>query len=734
MFILDIYSQKEDKEIKFNIFKVDKNRNTKLYGDTLSYHLLVREKDVREFLNEISNIKITRKYKDYNNDDVLEITFKSKESYKSALTLLKERSATLYEYDLNADLRYLIEKDIHILTSDPFYPFNEIYLDIETIDDTIVLVSLYSNNLKKVLVLGKKIKSKVPCEFFSTEKELITRLLEILQNNKYNLILGWNVIDFDFRTIIERCKEHKIEFKINNFGFESKSRFVKDFFRESSITTPGTLIIDIITLIRINNIRFKDYKLDTVAKEVLGNGKTTNFKDKEKEIKKLYETDLSRLIEYNFNDSLLAAKIVEKLNLLRLIYEKSVITNTIIRKLNSPIAILDVMYLKRLHKRGYVGNTIHSFTNATKIEGAYVIPPKPGFYKNVLVFDFKSIYPTIIMTFNIDPFTFNKVDGKTIKAPNGAIFSQKVRGILPEIIEKIFKEREKAKKEKNKIKSYTLKIIINSFYGAMGSPKCRFYNPLVAGAITSFGRFFIKLIKMYLEEEGYKVIYGDTDSVFIQVNRYKKGVEKEIEKKANEFLKDYIEENYGVKSYLKLEYEKRFEKFFIASKKRYVGRTSEGEILFTGLEAIRGDWTELAKNFQKEFITQVFEGKGKKEIFEFIKEYIQNLKSGKLDSLLVYKKKITKPLSEYTKTTPPHVKAARQIKGFSGKIVEYVMTKEGPLHYELVSKDTKYDYDHYIEKQLRGAIDDFLNALGWNFEDALSEDKQKTLKSFFGNA
>jgi len=177
---------------------------------------------------------------------------------------------------------------------------------------------------------------------------------------------------------------------------------------------------------------------------------------------------------------------------------------------------------------------------------------------------------------------------------------------------------------------------------------------------------------------------------------------------------------------------KIFSKFFIASKKRYVGYDEiSKELKYVGMEAIRGDWTNLAQNFQRELVDLIFEGKNKEKIEKFILDYVNNLKTGKYNDLLIYTKKITKPLALYTKTTPPHVRAAREVPNFAGKIVKYVMTKDGPKHINILKEPIKYDYDHYIEKQLNGVADDLLEAFGVDFNKVTQGTKQNSLNRFF---
>ena len=158
------------------------------------------------------------------------------------------------------------------------------------------------------------------------------------------------------------------------------------------------------------------------------------------------------------------------------------------------------------------------------------------------------------------------------------------------------------------------------------------------------------------------------------------------------------------------------------AKKRYAGLI-DGKLDITGMEAVRGDWTPLAKKFQEALLMRVFMGR---KVEDFVFNFIKDLKSGKFDDLLVYKKGLQKSLDEYTKTTPPHVKAARKLKNFKGYIVRYVYTTEGVEPIELIKGN--YDYEHYINKQLKPIADSILSFINLKFEDMLSG--QRSLKGF----
>jgi len=780
-FIYQIEKKELEENIELNIFSVNEKKETILEKKYLKYQILTRKKDFEDFKLKNDNIKINSKFKLKNKegDEIVKLEINNKELFEYIKSEFRDLKIEVFEADLIDEHRYLIDNDIKISNSNKEIDFKYLSIDIETIYENPEIISISTcsnveNSMNKVYFNcdkfenkkiieklkknnSKKLKNKeyeiIYCE---NENELLKKFKKDIIEFNPQLIIGWSVIDFDFKVIRNRMKANEIKFNFSKYEEkeekESKIRIFNDFFKDSTLNISGIIVFDIIAILKTNFISFKDYKLDTVSSEVLGDNKINLFDeekeenenpekeknfDKGKAIELLFQNNPEKLIEYNFKDSKLVIEIVEKLKLIKLMQERSILTGTPISKVKSPIASLDIMYLKELHKQKLVAKSNFNYSSSSPIQGAYVIEPKSGFYENIFVFDFKSLYPSVIMTFNIDPFTYDKKG--EILSPNGARFKTK-SGILPKLILQLYKERDIAKSKKDDVKSFALKTTMNSFYGAMASSKSRLHNSEVGGAITAFSREVLKNAKSFVEKENIgEVRYGDTDSLFVEIKDLKDKSFKEkqkigikIEKKINNYFDSYIKKDFNQKSYLIIENEKIFSKFFIASKKRYVGIDEfTNKTKFVGMEAIRGDWTDLAKNFQKRLVEIIFDGGKKEEITNFIFKYIEKLKNSEFDKDLIYTKKITKPLEEYTKMTPPHVKAARELPKFNGRIVKYVLTENGAKHIDLINKKTKFDYEHYINKQLKGVSSDLLKNLELDFEDIIKSKSQKSLNRFF---
>src|SRR5690606_6006265 len=133
------------------------------------------------------------------------------------------------------------------------------------------------------------------------------------------------------------------------------------------------------------------------------------------------------------------------------------------------------------------------------------------------VFDFKSLYPSVIRTFNIDPLSYvekPRPDEDLIETPGGKF--RRAPAILPRLLDELFPRREAAKKAGDDVASNAIKILMNSFYGVLGTPACRFHNPALANSITGMGREILLWSKRWFESKSFTVLYGDTDSLFVR--------------------------------------------------------------------------------------------------------------------------------------------------------------------------------------------------------------------------
>ena len=697
-------------------------------------------------------------YKNFKDEPVVRILLDSPKEVSLLRNELEENNIECYEADIRFTQRYLIDKNIKStiniegdfqlgeftdriyqeseITSIEFKPELKTFsIDVETDMEgkKLYSIAIYSRDYKKVLLISKKpVKN---AEIFDSEEDLLERFKKIIIEEDPDILTGWNFIDFDLNYLKNLFRKHKISFILGRINHPCRINIEKDFFRTSKASIPGRMVLDALSLLRESPINLSDYKLETAAQKLLNEGKLTTD---HKQVNEWFKKDKEKLFDYNLKDAELVYNILEKSSILKLTILRSLLTGMPLDKVSASIASFDSLYLRELKKLQIVAPTSKFEEKTAPLKGGYVKESIPGIYDNVIILDFKSLYPSITRTFNIDPLSYlgSKKQKDSIRTPNNVYFKRE-QGILPKILEDLWKARDEIKKQNDKIASFAIKTLMASFLGVLGNPSCRFFNPDINNSVTQSGQFFIKHTEDLLTKKGYKVIYEDTDSVFI-VSQLKSIEEaeklgKKLEKEINEYFLAYIKKEFDVKSYLELEFEKIYVRFLmpklrsseIGAKKRYAGLTKDDKIEFTGLEFVRGDWTQLAKKFQYELLDRIFH---KKEVSEFIKKFVQDTKQGKYDSLLIYRKSIRKDLVEYVKITPPHVKAARKLEKMDSNVIEYLITIDGPEPIQNIKN--KINYEHYIQKQIKPIADSVLSFFNTNFEELLKGSKQSTLFSF----
>ncbi len=593
-----------------------------------------------------------------------------------------------------------------------------------------------------VKVGGCALKSIVWC---ATEKEALQQFFSWIKANDPDVIIGWNVVAFDLDFLQWKCKQLRIPFDLGR-GSNSPEQG-KNYNQNSVILAPqqsghmhisripGRVVLDGITSLRGAFWSFESFALDYVAEELLGRKKLINDSglDKLEEIRRQYREDPIALAEYNLEDCRLVADIFAKTDLLNFSIQRAQMTGLAIDRQGGSSAAFDNLYLPRLHRKGFVAPDVGSQQNKTSSPGGYVMDSQPGLYDNVLVLDFKSLYPSIIRSFKIDPLglaVHTDLDD-SISGFLEAEFSRD-RHILPDIVSQLWQDRDAAKKEKNQPLSQAIKIIMNSFYGVLGSSGCRFFNPQLASSITKRGHQIIQTTKTIIEEQGYPVIYGDTDSVFVLLGENQseencQTIGKQLQNHLNQWWTAHLKEEFQLESNLEIEFETHYLRFLMptirgaekGSKKRYAGminkKNGRNKMVFKGLETVRTDWTPLAREFQQELYQRIF---NKQPFEQFIKDTNDALLNGEKDDKLTYTKRLRRPLESYTSTQPPQVKAARKMKNAFSKNqsrkIQYVITLNGPEPIENIT--SKANYQHYVDKQLAPVADGILHFLDTSFE------------------
>jgi DNA polymerase-2 len=618
--------------------------------------------------------------------------------------------------------------------------------DIETDPEAqrLLAIALYGCGVSEVLLLTPPGSSSPGgARPFPSEKELLAAFCQRVREIDPDVLTGWNVIEFDLAVLQRMGGRLGVPLEMGRGPGALRLRPTGSPRGLREALVPGRLVLDGIPLLRGAFVRMEDYSLDAVAREILGEGKTLTGRGRADEILRLFNEDRERFVEYNRTDARLALEILERLHLVELAVERSRLTGLPPDRVSSSIAAFDFLYLSELGRRGIVAPSVGALeTEAEPQGGGHVLEPLPGLYSNVVVLDFKSLYPSLIRTFQIDPLNLirpdadgpeTEADGDPIVAPNGAAFARR-QGILTEMLDEIMPRREAAKRAGNKVKGHAIKILMNSFYGVLGTPACRFFDPRLANAITSFGREALLWCKERVEVEGRRVLYGDTDSLFVESGV--KGAEaarrfgETLAEALTRDLSAHIARRWRVTSRLELEFDRLYLRLCLpalrhgtaGARKRYSGLVEGGRVVFTGMEAVRGDWTELAREVQRELYGRLFQ---QEPVEEYLRQIVADLRAGRHDARLVYRKSLRKPPEAYTATTPPHVAAARKIPGKRRGRVAYLITTAGPEPAE--DRRSPIDYEHYLEKQVRAVAEPVLALLGLDFGKVAGTDRQLSL-------
>ena len=656
----------------------------------------------------ISNLseRKTVNLKSFTGQKVDALYFKNQADLYKAKDSLAALGVRTYESDVRPTERYLMERFINgdICVNGEFHEQGKLKVfinpkvskcnyklkpkvlsfDIETSfgnDLYSIGVHYYEDGrqYKKVHMVAEE--SKVisdELEYYNGEKSVLLAFKSELLKEDPDFILGWHVVGFDLMFLERKFLQYGVPF---NFGRDGeKNRLVESKGKGFFATIPGRVVLDGPPVMRGAFYSFENFKLDTVASELLGVGKdiTSSGASKVEEIERRFKEDKESLAKYNLLDCTLVSDIFKKTGLIELCVTRSKICGMNIDRLGSSTGAFDHFMLPLIHRKGFVAPNVLDIQRDAHAAGGLVLDPKVGLFENVIVLDFKSLYPSIIKTFKIDPYSRIMSDHSMIETPTGHKFSR-VEHILPDFITELFAKRQNAKDNGDSHLSMAIKILMNSFYGVMGSPGCRFYHADLPTAITGTGQWVLKQAIGYFEGLGYEVLYGDTDSVFVKLKpedtfRIKEKA-NELVRSSNEFMTKKIQTLFNCESFLEIEFETVFKKFFLpkargsegGAKKRYAGLiTDKGkeELYFSGMEIVRSDWTKVAKNFQYTLFEKMFSGE---DMEEYIKNYVERLKNGEFDDQLIYRKRLTKNIDEYVKMIPPHVKAAIVLRDRTGK-------------------------------------------------------------------
>ena len=629
--------------------------------------------------------------------------------------------------------------DIEVLQEEGKFPYPK------EAERPVICLTVYDNYMKKFITLIQKDNLEPHVEdkdknwnvvYLNNERDLFLMFLKIYKTIDPDIVTAWN-ISFDIPYLIQRAS------KKGYFDPKELSPIgrVEIDWENNDVIIGGVQVLDMLTAYR--KIKHQpSYSLKYIAKAEGLAEKTEEAED----IPWLYENNLDRLVFYNKRDDEIIVQLEEKFGIIQQFID--MVNYAGVNDINAPLmfsVLLDTLALRIAKKEGVVLPNKKSKRHKS-YKGAIVFEPIGSIHKNVIILDMNRYYPSIILTLNISPETFGKNTDKLGIVPKMVIYLYKQRKKYEQLMEQY--DPGSPEYQNYARKRQVVKDLLNSVYGYLGYRKSRFFNIEMAETVTATARKGLLFIKDIVENNmGYKIIYGDTDSIFIKVpGEYNiqelVNIGKEIEDTINKELEKFAYEELKAKqNYLSVGFEKIYSPvlFIPGVKKRYSARViyEKGKetdyVLVKGFDTIRTDSPEVLREVQGKIIEMILYGKSREEILEFVREIYNNLKKGKYSpNELGIPKGIQKPLEAYggykngrVIPIPFHIRAAIWSNKYLGtnfgegnKVkVLYVKKVHGYPSTDVIAftDDTKLpeleiDTEKYIN-WLKSKVEDFLRIL-----------------------
>ncbi|MEM0314510.1 MAG: DNA-directed DNA polymerase [Archaeoglobaceae archaeon] len=581
---------------------------------------------------------------------------------------------------------------------------------------------------------------------YGDEREILQNFVEQIKRVDPDVIVGYNQDAFDWPYIKKRAEKLRIALNIGRDGSALN-------FKGGRPKIAGRLNVDLYDIAaRIADVKIK--KLENIA-EFLGT--KIEMEDIEgKDISKFWAIEKEKVLAHAKRDVIHTYLIAKEL--LPMHYELSRLIRLPLDDVSRMGRGKQVDWLLLSEARKLNEIAPNAVEVAESYEGALVIEPERGLHENVVELDFASMYPSIMIAFNISPETLS-AKGENIAPEVGYRFRRSPDGFFKRILVSLIEKRREIKKMMKEIgegdpryrlldiKQQTLKVLTNSFYGYMGWGGARWYCKECAEATTAWGRHFIKTSAKIASEMGFRVLYGDTDSIFVSKQMNLEELSSEVEKLIERISKEMP---------VQIEVAEIFKAIFFVEKKRYAGITEDGKIVVRGLEVRRGDWCELAKNTQREVIEILLKERNPEKAIEYVAKRVEGIRRGnvRLEDLVIYKG-LTKKPSKY-EAIQAHVKAVKKAEEIGifypvGSKIGYVVVKGtgtvGDRAYPIEMIESfdgenvkikrrdgyeikKIDKDYYIDHQLLPAVMRILERFGYN--EAKVRRSQTSLDAFFG--
>ena len=617
----------------------------------------------------------------------------------------------------------------------------------------ILMVSLVSEDFKKVITWKKSSKKSSYVEYVKDEAELLEKFCEYVKKISPDFLVGYYSDGFDLPYLKARAEKHNVKLCLGLDG--SQPRFSRG--REITGRIDGIVHVDLLKFIRTAYAQYMQSEtlgLNEVAKEFLGDGK------KYFEIKHSSEINSSewdKYYEYNLHDSVLTLNLFEKfwpdlLEFSKIIKEPLFeISRAGLSKYVESYVLHNLEKFNEIPEKRPGYDEISKRKTSGGVEGAFVYQPTPGLYENIAMFDFASMHTSIIITHNISKGTLlDKPEKNAFESPELELKGKKTKfyfakekGFFPEMLNGIFEKRKKFKEEykKNpnvitKARSNAFKVLSASVHGYIGFFGARYYSIESSASILAFVRKYNLETIEKIKKQGYKVIFGDTDSVGFLMNKKTQTDIKKLLKKLNSELPGIME----------LELEDFYKRGIwvttregkIGAKKKYALIGKDNKIKIRGFETVRRDWCSLARQVQDYVLRQILNDGNEKKALEFVKDVIKKIRQAKINKEeLIIKTQLKKPISEY-KSISPHVVAAKKMQeqkipvAQGNLIMYYIGETKGKNKLvrdkvKLPNEKGEYNIEYYLERQILPAVENIFQVFGVDIKEVIDEKKQGKL-------
>ena len=587
-------------------------------------------------------------------------------------------------------------------------------------------IALVTENFSKVLMLADENKEEDNIEYYTNEKDLLIAFKNHLQNINPQVIVGWNIVDFDFRVLISKFLHYDIPLHlgINQLPLE----YQKFQNNRLKVSIPGRVVLDGIPLVKIfASKKYHSYSLENISQELLQAGKIISEKGEEKveKINQLFLHDKKKLAEYNLQDTILVLQIFKKLKLTEIQYYRSLLSGVFLEGLAFYNDIIDNLYLPHLHRfRLAIENqnthkkTINFDINIEKVENQFL--------ENVVQIQFIDLFASVIKTYNIDPVGIiwaMKDPENSINEEGLTPFHQKIN-----ILSKVYTEISVIENQIDSPQSHFKQEFQIAFTKALAEHKKNIQQILVEDkknvylsryttspllrSLVNYQKYIITHTSKYLKQIGLKVICSDLENIFYQKENNQNDTEQDVISIIKKHWQDYFQEK-NLPFYLKLRLKNEYKNFYLPNQP--IKYEHYHFLEFKALD-IKEHWHENIKTKRSiPFLNTLIEKTiavifAKKDIKDFFHQIKEELLEGLYDLELVYQKRYTsKQQFSETKKRPDYILAAEDHYGIDNipRIIKYFTSKEGVEIFREGEKNN-FHYIYYLEKEIFPHMDKFL--------------------------